>query len=55
MLTFHLTKSRNYHSAYILISKAKNCRKQNYFITNKLPSYNEAATTQYYQIPNIFL
>mgnify|MGYP004731875117 CR=1 FL=1 len=45
ILAFHLTKSRSSDSAYRLISEAKKCGEPTYFITDRLPSYNEAAVT----------
>lgn len=45
ILAFHLTKSRSSDSAYTLINKAKNYGELTYFITDRLPSYNEATAT----------
>ena len=45
ILAFHLTKSRSSDSAYTLINEAKTCGEPTYFITDRLPSYNEAAAT----------
>ena len=45
ILAFHLTKSRSSDSAYTLINEAKNYGEPTYFITDRLPSYNEAAAT----------
>ena len=45
ILAFHLTKSRSSDSAYTLINEAKTCGEPTNFITDRLPSYNEAAAT----------
>ena len=45
ILAFHLTKSRSSDSAYTLINEAKNYGEPTYFITDRLPSYNEASAT----------
>lgn len=45
VLAFHLTKSRSSDSAYTLINSAKACGEPTYFITDRLPSYNEAVAT----------
>ena len=45
ILAFHLTKSRSSDSAYALINQAKNCGEPTYFITDRLPSYNESGAT----------
>ena len=45
LLVFHLTKSRSSDSAYTLINEAKNYGEPTYFITDRLPSYNEASAT----------
>lgn len=45
ILAFHLTKSKSSYSSYTLINEAKNCCEPNYFITDRLPSYNEAVAT----------
>lgn len=45
VLAFHLTKSRSSDSAYTLINRAKACGEPTYFITDRLPSYNEAVAT----------
>lgn len=45
ILAFHLPKSRSSDSAYTLINEAKNHGEPTYFITDRLPSYNEAAAT----------
>ena len=55
ILAFHLTKSRRAASAYILINKAKNYCELTYFITDRLPSYNEATTTVLSNIEHIAL
>ena len=43
ILAFHLTKSRSSDSAYTLINEAKTYGEPTNFITDRLPSYNEAA------------
>ena len=45
ILAFHLTKSRSSDSAYTLINEAKTYGEPTNFITDRLPSYNEAAAT----------
>lgn len=45
ILAFHLTKSRSSDSAYTLINKAKELGTPLNFITDRLPSYNEAVAT----------
>ena len=45
ILTSHLIKSRNSASAYTLINEAKKYCGLTYFITDRLPSYNQAAAT----------
>ena len=45
ILAFHLTKYRSSDSAYTLINEAKTCGEPTNFITDRLPSYNEAAAT----------
>ena len=43
ILAFHLTKSRSEDSAFTLISEAKKFGEPSNFITDRLPSYNQAA------------
>ncbi|USS00673.1 IS6 family transposase [Clostridium septicum] len=45
ILAFHLTKSRSSDSAYILVNEAKKFGEPANFITDRLPSYNEAVAT----------
>lgn len=45
ILSFNLTKSRSSDSAYSLINKAKEFGSPYNFITDRLPSYNEAINT----------
>ena len=42
MLAFHLTKSRSEDSAFTLINEAKKLGEPSNFITDRLPSYNQA-------------
>ena len=42
ILAFHLTKSRSEDSAFTLINEAKKFAEPNNFITDRLPSYNQA-------------
>lgn len=44
VLAFHLLKSRSEDSAFTLINQAKQFGKPSNFITDRLPSYNQAAT-----------
>ncbi|MDO4536215.1 MAG: IS6 family transposase, partial [Clostridium perfringens] len=43
ILAFHLTKSRSEDSAFTLINEAKKFGEPSNFITDRLPSYNQAA------------
>lgn len=43
VLAFHLTKSRSEDSAFTLINQAKQFGNSSNFITDRLPSYNQAA------------
>lgn len=43
ILAFHLTKSRGEESAFTLINQAKSFGEPKHFITDRLPSYNQAA------------
>jgi len=43
ILAFHLTKSRSVESAFTLINQAKEFGNPTNFITDRLPSYNQAA------------
>ncbi|SQC85012.1 ISCpe7, transposase [Clostridium perfringens] len=42
VLAFHLTQARDSDVAFILMNQAKSMGKPNNFITDRLPSYNEA-------------
>ncbi|MDK0814401.1 IS6 family transposase [Clostridium perfringens] len=45
VLAFHLTQARDSDAAFILMNQAKSMGKPNNFITDRLPSYNEAVKT----------
>lgn len=53
ILAFHLTQSIDSNEVFILMNQAKSINNPKHFITDKLPSYNEAVKTVLNEITHV--